>query len=429
LLGQVARVILSGFRRDEARRAARRRATGEEAILDAHLREILDLLVRWFHFIAGIMWVGNSMLFNWLDRNLVKPENAPPLLDGEIWMLHSGGFYYVEKKQLEPGQVPEQLHWFKWQNGFTWLSGILLLVIVYYMGGAAYMVDPAIAKIDLTTAVAIGVGTLIGSWAIYDGIWRSPLSKNTPVASTISFVLLGAIIYGLCHVLSGRAAYIHVGALMGTLMTGNVWMHIIPSQRSLVALTQSGQPQDKALAWRAKQRSIHNNYMTFPVLFLMVSNHFPSTYGSPLNWLILIVLSVASAGIRHFMNIRFYYKGWGPALAGCAVVGIGVLFALTLPKPTAQAVVGAEPVSFAAVRPIMNARCLTCHSQKPIDPMFATAPAGLMFDTPEQIKAAAARIKAKAVDSTYMPLGNATNMTDEERLTLGRWIDAGAPIQ
>src|SRR5205085_7742942 len=188
--------------------------------------------------------------------------------------------------------------------------GVALLIIVYYLGGAAYLIDPSVANISTGLAIAIGVSVLIGGWLVYDLLWRSPLGKNTPLAFAISFVLLIAVSYGLTHVLSGRAAYIHIGAMLGTLMTANVWFYVVPSQRELVAATRAGLPQDPALSYRAKLRSIHNNYMTFPVLFIMVSNHFPGAYSNPLNWLILAILMTGGALVRHFMNIRFSYGPW-----------------------------------------------------------------------------------------------------------------------
>ncbi|MFO7170983.1 MAG: urate hydroxylase PuuD, partial [Chloroflexota bacterium] len=231
--------------------------------MDGTLRELLDMLLRWVHVIAGIMWIGNSLLFNWLDRNLRPVEPPRPGVQGKIWLLHSGAFYEVEKKLLPAGHpYPEKVHWFMFQNLTTWLSGIGLLVLVYYMGGAAYMVDPQVAAIGAPTATAIGVGVLVGSWFVYDLIWRSPLGQRPTLTFVICLVLLLLVSFGLSRLLSGRAAFIHVGALLGTLMTGNVWFHIVPSQRELVAATLAGRDQDPALSARGKQRSIPNNYMT-----------------------------------------------------------------------------------------------------------------------------------------------------------------------
>src|SRR3954454_4720656 len=361
----------------------------EHRALESTVRELLDLFVRWTHVIAGIMWIGNSLLFNWLDRNLRPLEQPKEGVQGKIWLLHSGAFYEVKKKLLPPGQpYPEKVHWFMFQNLTTWVSGISLLIIVYYLGGAAYMVDPGVANISLGTAIAIGVAVIIGSWFVYDLLWRSPIGKNTPLAFAISFVLLIGVSYGLTHVLSGRAAYIHVGAMLGTLMTANVWFYVVPSQRELVAATKAGKAQDPALSYRAKQRSIHNNYMTFPVLFIMISNHFPSTYGNHLNWIILGILMLGSATVRHFMNIRFTYHGWLRGAVAAGLLGIAIVYALIAQgKGSIRANPRAAPVPFAAAQAVIDRRCLPCHSAKPTDNQFTVAPAGVMFDTPEQIKA------------------------------------------
>jgi uncharacterized membrane protein len=400
--------------------------------LESTVRELLDLFVRWIHVIAGIMWIGNSLLFNWLDRNLRPVEPQKEGVQGKIWLLHSGAFYEVEKKLLPPGMpYPQKVHWFMFQNLTTWVSGISLLIIVYYMGGAAYLTDPSVASISTAAAIAIGISVLVGGWLVYDLLWRSPLGKNTPLAFAISFVLLIAVSYGLTRVLSGRAAYIHVGAMLGTLMTANVWFYVVPSQRELVAATRAGLPQDPALSYRAKQRSIHNNYMTFPVIFIMISNHFPSTYGNMLNWLILAVLMVGSAAIRHFMNIRFTYANWLRLAAGTALATIALVVLLITRANGASSVSASAdaPVAFAEARAVIDRRCVVCHSATPTDDQFTAAPAGVMFDTPQQIQRMAARIKERAVVTKTMPFGNKTRITDQERALLGRWIDQGASIK
>ena len=389
------------------------------------LDELLDLLLRWFHVIAGIMWIGNSLLFNWLDRNLVKKEG----IDGEIWLLHSGGFYQIEKKMLRPYQMPDQLHWFMWQNFSTWASGILLLVVVYYMGSSGWLVDPGAGHASYSTAVTASVGCLIGGWVFYDLIWRSPLRDRPLLAGAICIAALFAIGWGLAQVMTPRAAYIHVGVLLGTLMTGNVWLVIIPSQRDLVEATREGREQDRALSNRAKQRSIHNNYMTFPLIFIMVSNHFPSTYSHQLNWLILAVLMTGGALVRHFMNIRFGFPAWKPLL-GLTAAATVVLAYFLVSTPASSGMSDAElakgpPVPFESVQAIVSLRCVACHSATPSDALFRVAPNGLKLDTPEEIAATARRIRVR-VEGRTMPFANRTNMTDEERTTVARWVAQGA---
>jgi uncharacterized membrane protein len=389
--------------------------------------ELLDLLVRWVHLIAGIMWIGNSMLFNWLDRNLVKREGeARPGVDGVIWMVHSGAFYEVEKKLLEPNQLPDQLHWFKWQNGVTWMSGIGLLVLVYYMNEGAFLTDPAVSALGRWQATGLCVGALVGGWVVYDLLWRG-LGRAPIVATALSFAFLFGVAYVFAHTISGRAAYMHVGVLMGTLMTGNVWMIILPSQKELISATREGREQDRALSLRAKQRSVHNNYMTFPLLFIMISSHFPNTWGGEQRWAVLIILLVGGAVVRHLMNVRFWFRPWlGLLLPTVACTILGVFF-LTAKKRVAGA--DGQTVAFSLARDIVTQRCQSCHSKTPTEKMFPTAPAGVLFDTPEQIRAMSARIRERTVTSKTMPFLNKTAMTDAERVTLGRWIDQGAKTE
>jgi uncharacterized membrane protein len=332
--------------------------------------------------------------------------------------------------------MPSQLHWFMYQNLTAWLSGIGLLIVVYYSSGGAYLIDPSVRALGVPQAIGLSIGILVGAWVLYDLLWRTVGARAPKVASALSVLALCAVAFGLLQLFSARAAYLHVGVLLGTVMTGNVWFVIIPSQRALVAATREGRAQDYALNLKAKTRSIHNNYMTFPLLFIMLSSHFPGTYGHPLAWVLLLVLMFAGAGVRHFMNIRFRYTTRGPwllPLAGIVVTATVLLFVLTarpgtVGVPEASAAT-ARTVEFAAVHDIVNRRCVACHSAHPSEPMFPVAPANVMFDTPAQIRALATRIKERAVLSRTMPFTNKTGMTDEERATLGTWCDQGAHLQ
>jgi uncharacterized membrane protein len=395
-----------------------------------HVTELTHLVARWVHLIAGIMWIGNSMLFNWIDRNLEKRVGAESGHVGDIWMVHSGGFYQVEKKFLGPGQMPKTLHWFKWQNGITWLSGISLLILVYYLGAKSILVDPEVADITPGTAVAISAVSLPAAFLAYDLMWRSRLGKMPTVAFLLSvaIVVVTAAVY--FHFLSGRAAYMHVGVLLGTLMTGNVWFVIIPSQRELIAATVEGREQDPAVGYQAKERSIHNNYMTFPLLFIMLSGHFPSTFSHPKNWLVLTVLALSSAGIRWCMNMRFSQPGlfWLFPAGTMFFCGLGITYAMLADHGLLGdgAPTRTTPVAFTEAADIVHKRCTTCHSATPTDEVYRTAPLGVMFDTPDQIQRQAEKIKERAVVSKNMPLANITKMTPEERATLGAWIKQGA---
>ena len=377
------------------------------------------------------MWIGNSMLFNWLDRNLEKSVDQHRLSQGKIYMVHSGAFYDVEKKLLEPGALPKTLHWFKYQNLTTWLSGIALLVVVYYMHGASFLIDPRVAELTPLVAITLSAGSLLVGWIVYDGLWSSYGEKNPGVATVLSIAMLFGSIYGFTQVFGGRGAFIQTGVLIGTLMTGNVWMCIVPSQHALVNATKTGAEQDPALSIRAKQRSIHNNYFTFPLLFIMISNHFPATYQHHLNWLILISVMVGGAGIRHFMNIRYLGGGkvrpTGAVLApAIGMAGIAVAGMLIVSRIKVESKIADYPVPYAKAADIISKRCAPCHSSAPTDDQFKVAPVNVRFDKPDEIQLMAPRIKARAVDSDQMPFNNKTGMTAQERAELGRWILDGA---
>jgi uncharacterized membrane protein len=393
-------------------------------MVEQGVRELLDVLLRWVHLVAGIMWIGNSLLFNWLDRNLVPDSAGDERHVGRIWLLHSGGFYDVEKKFLAPSGMPSVLHWFKWQAYTTWMSGVALLTLLYWTGGATLMIDPGVARLSAGQAAAIGVGVLVGGWVAYDGIWRA-LGRFERVATGLSVALLAAVIWGLTHVLSGRAAFIHLGAILGTCMAGNVAMHIVPSQRLLVAATREGRPQDVTVSKHAKQRSIHNNYMTFPLLFTMLSNHFPSLYGHRDSGIVLAVVFVGGALVRHWLNVRFTFRAWIPAVAATTCVSLGTVGFFVLRsgvRDSAPPLPGARPVALASVEFVLHERCTPCHSDHPTLASNPPAPAQVRFDTPEEILVWRDRIKARAVVTRTMPLNNRTEMTDEERDVLAEWL-------
>lgn len=394
----------------------------------SHVHELLHLIARWVHLIAGIMWIGNSMLFNWLDRNLERREGAGEGHIGDIWMVHSGGFYQVEKKHLAPSEMPATLHWFKWQNGVTWISGIALLILVFYMGDAALLTDPSVSNLQGGSAIGVGVGCLVAAWVGYDLIWRSPLRKRPTAGFIASLGVILALSAVLFATLSGRAAYIHVGVMLGTIMTGNVWMVIIPSQRELVNATKEGRAQNPAFGLQAKERSVHNNYFTFPLLFIMLSGHFPQTYDHKLNWLVLLVLAVGSAVIRHAMNIRFTYRAWKvPATVALFVTCAATLFFFAHPNglPRARQPILSPPTAWSDVAPIFQSRCEPCHATLPTNTAFPTAPNGVVLENEHLARRWKDKILQRVVILRNMPLANMTHMTDAERDRIGAWIDQG----
>jgi uncharacterized membrane protein len=390
--------------------------------LDPYATDWLDLLTRWLHVIAGIVWIGSSFYFIALDNHLRPPKDAEEGVGGESWEIHGGGFYRIHKYTVAPRELPEPLHWFKWEAYTTWLSGFALLVILYYFHADTYLIDKSVADLSTWEAILISVGLLAAAWFVYDGLCRV-LGARPLVLATTLLALITLAAWGISHLFSGRATYIQIGAMIGTMMVGNVFFVIIPAHRELVRAKQEGREPDPVWNERAKLRSVHNNYLTLPVVFTMLSNHFPFTYGHSYSWLILVVLLVIGAWVRHFFNLRHAGRTvW--AIPISAAIAIAVLAILIRPQNESSA--GAAAVPFAAVQRIVDQRCTACHSQHPTK--VSEAPLGLMLDTPQEIQRYAPDIKGQAVDSTAMPLGNATGMTTAERQVLGRWIDQGAKI-
>ena len=379
--------------------------------------------------IAGIMWIGNSFLFNWLDRSLQPPNGAgqtrAPV--GKIWLLHSGGFYYVEKTLLEGEQLPKRVHWFKWQAYTTWLSGFALLLVVYYLSDRAVLADSGVINLTHREATCVGIGAIVLGWGLYEAMQRLVAPRAPMVATVVWFGGLVAIAYALTQLLSGRAAFLHVGAMLGTIMAGNVAMTIVPSQRELERSVVEGRSgaTSAALSARAKRVSIFNNYFTFPVIALMISNHFPGIYGSPYRFVLLLVICAAGAGVRYVLNLRWTYSPWKPVLAGVIAVSVVAIYLITQLGNTPQSSSGVTgPVTFADARHVIDRRCAACHSMHPSDLTFGTAPAGVTFDTPADILARASRIRERAYVTKTMPPANKTHITDDEREILGRWTSA-----
>lgn len=312
------------------------------------VRELLDLVFRWIHVVAAVMWIGNSLLWNWIDRNLEPPRSGGEGVHGEIWLLHSGAFYRMEK-DLRGWDRARPLHWFKWQAYTTWLTGAALLVIVYYAGGGALLVDPAVRQISPAQAIAVAAGSIVVAWLAYDLFLGAALIRMGRAGALLGLALVVAAGFALTQVLSGRAAFLHVGALLGTLMAGNVFRVIMPSQRVLVSAVERGERPDPGPGTRAKERSIHNNYLTFPVVALMLSSHFPGLYGHRWNWILLGIVVVGGAAVRHLLNVRFTYPHWKPALAGTFASTLGLLALLTVrPARTGAPAAAADgPATFA----------------------------------------------------------------------------------
>ena len=392
--------------------------------MQAYLVDWLNILVRWAHFITGIAWIGSSFYFVWLDNHLEAPKDAADSekgVGGELWSVHGGGFYHAQKYRVAPKVLPDNLHWFKWEAYTTWMSGMFLLALVYWYGAEVYLIDPTVAQLSVPAAIGIAAAFIAGGWFIYDLLCRSPLGRDDRWLGLVLFALTCLLSWGLCQVFGGRGAYIHFGAVLGTIMVANVFFIIIPGQKKMVAAAERGESPDPIHGIRGKQRSVHNTFFTLPVLFVMTSNHYAMTYGHEYNWLILIGISLAGALIRVYFVAR--HKGKASLLpvivAVALLVVVGVLMA-----PKAKAVASGASVSFDDVRTVVHHRCTTCHSSTPTHPAFPAAPAGVELDTDAQIIAEAERIHQQTVVTRVMPIGNLTGISEEERQIIDRWHSA-----
>ncbi len=399
--------------------------------MDAHYLEFLSMLVRWLHIIAGIAWIGSSFYFIWLDNSLDAPppgsDAAKKGVGGELWAVHGGGFYNPQKYLVAPAALPEKLHWFKWEAYTTWLSGTALLVLVYWLKAGTMMIDGNIRALTPLQAVGIGAASMIGSWIIYDLLCKSPLGKRDGLLGAVVFVLVGVLAWGLARLLGGRAMFIHVGTAIGTIMAANVFFVIIPGQRRMVAAMRAGSAPNPDDGKRAKQRSVHNNYFTLPVLFIMISNHYSSTYAHAYNWAILVLIMAAGVVIRHFFNRK--HKGvyaWPYPALGAVLLGVVAWW--TQPR-----IVELPPVegavTFNRVRAIVGQHCIQCHSPVPTFPGYTQPQAGVLLHTPADLVQNAPRLYQQVVVTRAMPLGNITQLTEQERAVLAAWVRAGAKME
>ncbi len=392
----------------------------------AYLAEWANLLIRWLHLITGIAWIGTSFYFIGLDNQLDPPRTPNPLLKGEQWSIHGGGFYHKQKYTLAPPELPEKLHWFKWEAYWTWISGFSLFMLIYWGQAGTYLVDPAVLDMPPWLAVVLSAGLLVGGWVIYDLICKSEFGQDERKlsAAMVGLLVISALI--ACHLFSGRGAFLQVGAMTGTIMVANVAMVIIPGQRKMVeAMRAAREPDPKYGAW-GKQRSVHNTYLTLPVLFLMISPHYPMTWSSEWNWVVLLAITLAGATVRQYFVLRQLGRNalWLP---GIAVVVVGGLIWALRPAPQA-ALAGIEVPAMAEVQQIAASRCATCHAARPTFEGIAAAPKGVMMETPAQLRRWAAAMRPQ-LETEAMPPGNLTEMTEEERLKLLAWIAAGAPAR
>ena len=385
-----------------------------------------NLAIRWLHLTAGIAWIGSSFYFMWLDSHLKPPAKPSKGVAGELWSVHSGGFYHQMKFMVAPEGMPDELHWFKWEAYTTWISGVLLLALIFYVGADVNLIDKSKVALASWQAIGIGVASLAAGWLVYDGLCRTAIGANLRVFGVVWFLVLTAAAWGLTRVFSDLGAVMHLGAIIGTVMVGNVFLIIIPTQRKVVAQVLAGETPDPGLGKQAKQRSVHNNYMTLPVLFIMISNHYPMIVSAPLNWLWLAGLGIAGWTIRHFFNLKNAGQiRYDVLLLGAlAFVTVAVLNETAKPPPPA-----AVPVPpFTEVRALVDRHCVMCHSATPTHKGITAPPNGVILATDEGLTKNAVKVYDRAVASQSMPLNNETHMTDAERASLGAWIKAGAKV-
>jgi uncharacterized membrane protein len=387
--------------------------------LEAYLLEWLNLGLRWAHVIVGIAWIGASLYFIWLDDHLEPSRN--PALAGELWAVHGGGFYRAEKYRVAPAAMPAGLHWFKWEAYWTWITGFALLVLMYYASAELYLIDPQVMALSKGAAIGWGLAWIVGGMVVYEALCRSPLGRNDLALSAVLLVALAAAAWGLTQMFSGRGAFIHYGAILGTIMVANVAHVIIPGQRRMVEAMRAGREPDPKDGIAGKQRSVHNTYFTLPVVFAMISNHYAMSFGHRWSWLALVLLTVAGALIRVWFVMR--HKGRAPAWVWIGGVLIAAAAAALVAPETHR---GGESVKFSEVKLVIDQRCVACHAERPSFQGFAEAPKGVRLDAPERIRAAALAIHQQTVLSRAMPPGNLTGLTEEERRLLDRWYRAGA---
>lgn len=394
-------------------------------IWEGHMMEWLNIVVRLMHITFGIAWIGASFYFVFLENALNRTKDVRDELAGNLWAVHGGGFYYLEKYKVAPQQIPKHLHWFKYEAYFTWLSGFCLLFVVYYFNASALLIDKNVLDITPLQGIGIGVGSFVVAYVLYHFLCKSALAKKGIWFTLVGFIIAVGFAYFYCHVFSARAAYIHFGAMLGSIMVANVFFVIIPSQKAMVKAAKEGKPLNPQLGKNAGLRSLHNNYFTLPVLFVMISNHFPSTFGNEYPWLILAIITLGTAGVKHYLNL----KEKGQLSVWVMPISIIILLAAAfISAPEKPGACNSE-VSFGEVNLIIQKRCITCHSAKPTDDVYTAPPNGIMYDTPDEILKKKDLIMQRVVVTKTMPQNNKTGITQKERDLIRCWIEQGAPLK
>ena len=391
--------------------------------MEAFLADWLNLLLRWAHMVVGIGWIGTSFYFMALDYSLSKRERMNPGVLGTAWQVHGGGFYHVEKYTVAPPTLPDVLHWFKWEAYLTWATGFGLLIVQYYFHAEAFLIDPGVMALEPWQAIAISVVSLVAGWFIYDGLCRTKVGENTTLLalSVFALILIAWVLY--TKVFSGRGAFIHVGALVGTIMAVNVFGVIVPNQKKMIAQMIAGLTPDPRYGEIGKQRSIHNNYLTLPVLLMMVSQHYPFLFTHPQSWLIVALIIVIGALVRHMLNRIEADDHWDSYGWVLPITAMALITAIYVTAPTPRVLTAGPAVSNAEAQTIVSRHCVTCHSRHPSHPAFKEPPKNVALDNVGEMRRFAQQIYLQTVQNRAMPLGNQTGMTDDERDALGRWVN------
>lgn len=393
---------------------------------DSVVTEWASLIFRWLHVVAAIGWIGSSFYFIHLDLSLKPGADLPEGVAGEAWQVHGGGFYRIVKYLVAPKSMPDELTWFKWEAYTTWLSGFVLMVVVYYLDAELFLVDKSVLDLTPGQAALFSFGSLALAFLLYETACRSGLARHELAFALGGYVFLVALAFAFTHILSGRGAFNQIGAIIGTIMVANVFLTIIPNQRKIVAALLAGETPDPKWGKAGKLRSVHNNYLTLPVVVLMISNHYPLLFGTRYNWLIVAVVLLLGPVIRHFFNSRHAGRGspwWVWAVAAAGMLAIGWLSAA---GPRNARTSAAPPPAFAEVADIISTRCSMCHAAEPVWSSITTAPKGILLDDAEHIRRNARLIGRNAAWSNAMPPGNVTEMTPDERATIAAWLAGGA---
>jgi len=379
----------------------------------------LEYLIRFSHLVAGISWIGSSFYFIWLDSAFMPPEKPRHNVEGEVFMVHGGFYYQVDKKKIYPGELPKTLHWFKWEATLTWITGFLLMIVLYYLKGASLLIDPSLSPMTQPQAVLASVGILTGAWLIYDLIWHPEWMKNKTLSTILSVFFFTGLIFLNTQIFSGRGAFIQTGVIFGTMMILNVWVRILPGQRKMLKEAEAGRVPDYSVGLKSKTRSVHNTYFIFPVLFVMLSNHYSGVTQHPYNWALLIILSIAGALTRHAMVTK---KPVERLTLIPAVIGLVALVWMTQVNPSAITLTAdSSPVSTSEIHTLVHQKCISCHAAQPTDDIFKIAPAGAVFETEAQLLTYKEKIYQRVVIEKNMPFANKTGLSDEERARFARW--------